>query len=452
MSDKEKHQEIIIIKRGGEGEHGHHGGAWKIAFADFMTAMMALFLVLWLINAANEETKKAVASYFNPVKLVDRNRSVKGLHDAEGVQEIEVQVPNEQFPEQNNDTEAAEEEKKVAEAQFFADPFTVLDEIADHKAPGEVRAVEEEGGRNGNDAVNDAQGGEAFMDPFSPNFWNEEVRQSNDKGQLSGRYETDGVDDSEGVDAEGTAPELIVAESVEEGVPATDNLAIRMGGKEVGETGGDMNAEAAGGAGEGKAQEKAADMTAESAEGEVTETAAIDETPEITEAAAEEAKKAAALQNAAEDLRGKISEKLTEAFGENAAVAGEVSVEVSGGEVLISLTDALDISMFELGSAVPSRDLVLALEKIGGVLAEQSGGIRIHGHTDARPFRSKDYDNWRLSASRAQSAYYMLLRGGLGETRVREISGFADRQLLDADDPFSPANRRIEVLVEVDAG
>ena len=54
MSDKEKHQEIIIIKRGGEGEHGHHGGAWKIAFADFMTAMMALFLVLWLINAANE--------------------------------------------------------------------------------------------------------------------------------------------------------------------------------------------------------------------------------------------------------------------------------------------------------------------------------------------------------------------------------------------------------------
>ena len=448
MSDKEKHQEIIIIKRGGEGEHGHHGGAWKIAFADFMTAMMALFLVLWLINAANEETKKAVASYFNPVKLVDRNRSVKGLHDAEGVQEIEVQAPNEQFPEQNNDTKAAEEEQKVAEAQFFADPFTVLDQIADHKAPGEVQAIEEEGGRNGNDAINDAQGGEAFMDPFSPNFWNEEVRQSNDKGQLSGRFETDG----EGVDAEGTAPEVIVAETVEDGVPATDNLAIRMGGKEVGETGGDMNAEAAGGIGAGEGQENAADMTAEAAEGEVTETAAIEANPEMTEAVTEEAKKAAALENAAEELRGKISEKLVEAFGEDAAVSSEVSVEVSGSEILISLTDALDISMFELGSAVPSKDLVVALEKIGSVLAEQNGGIRIHGHTDARPFRSRDYDNWRLSASRAQSAYYMLLRGGLDETRVREISGFADRKLLDAEDPFSPANRRIEVLVEVDAG
>lgn len=436
MSDEKKHQEIIIIKRGGEGEHGHHGGAWKIAFADFMTAMMALFLVLWLINAANEETKKAVASYFNPVKLVDRNRSVKGLHDAEGVQEIEVQAPNEQFPEQNNDTEAAEEEQKVAEAQFFADPFTVLDQIADHKAPGEVQASEEDGGRNGNDAINDAQGGEAFMDPFSPNFWNEEVRQSNDKGQLSGQYETDGVDDTEGVDAEGTAPEVIVAETVEEGVPAADNLAIRMGGKEVGDAGGDMNAEAAGGSGEG----------------EVTETAAIGETPEMAEAATEEEKKAASLEKAAEELRGKISEKLAEVFGDNAEIASDVSVEVSDGEILISLTDALNISMFELGSAVPSKDLVLALEKIGGVLAEQNGGIRIHGHTDARPFRSEDYDNWRLSASRAQSAYYMLLRGGLDETRVREISGFADRKLLDTEDPFSPSNRRIEVLVEVDAG
>lgn len=56
-------QPPIIIKKiiaGG----GHHGGAWKVAFADFVTAMMALFMVLWLLNA-NNETKEAVASYFN---------------------------------------------------------------------------------------------------------------------------------------------------------------------------------------------------------------------------------------------------------------------------------------------------------------------------------------------------------------------------------------------------
>ena len=106
--------------------------------------------------------------------------------------------------------------------------------------------------------------------------------------------------------------------------------------------------------------------------------------------------------------------------------------------------------MYDVGSAIPSRDLVVAMEKIGAVLADQRGGIRIRGHTDARPFRSDAYDNWRLSAARAQSAYYMLLRGGLEETRVREITGFADRQLLVGDNPLSPKNRRIEVLVEVD--
>lgn len=53
----------IIIKRINKGHAGAHGGAWKVAFADFMTAMMAFFLVMWLMGS-DEETKKAVANYF----------------------------------------------------------------------------------------------------------------------------------------------------------------------------------------------------------------------------------------------------------------------------------------------------------------------------------------------------------------------------------------------------
>ena len=53
---------VIIIKK--KGHHGgHHGGAWKVAYADFVTAMMALFIVLWLLNT-NQKIQKAVASYF----------------------------------------------------------------------------------------------------------------------------------------------------------------------------------------------------------------------------------------------------------------------------------------------------------------------------------------------------------------------------------------------------
>jgi len=57
-------QPIIIKKKKAHG-HGHHGGSWKVAFADFMTAMMAFFLVMWLIAAANDPQKRAIAGYFN---------------------------------------------------------------------------------------------------------------------------------------------------------------------------------------------------------------------------------------------------------------------------------------------------------------------------------------------------------------------------------------------------
>ncbi len=53
---------IIIKKKGGHG--GHHGGAWKVAYADFVTAMMAFFMVMWLINTAETAVKQAIASYF----------------------------------------------------------------------------------------------------------------------------------------------------------------------------------------------------------------------------------------------------------------------------------------------------------------------------------------------------------------------------------------------------
>lgn len=53
---------IIIKKKGGHG--GHHGGAWKIAYADFVTAMMAFFMVMWLVNTADSVTRKNIASYF----------------------------------------------------------------------------------------------------------------------------------------------------------------------------------------------------------------------------------------------------------------------------------------------------------------------------------------------------------------------------------------------------
>lgn len=59
---KAREQPIIIVRKKRHG-HGHHGGAWKVAFADFMTAMFAMFLVLWLVNQSSD-VKSAIAGYF----------------------------------------------------------------------------------------------------------------------------------------------------------------------------------------------------------------------------------------------------------------------------------------------------------------------------------------------------------------------------------------------------
>ena len=64
MADDEKNVTIVIKKKKGGSHAGHHGGAWKVAYADFVTAMMAFFMVMWLMGS-DEETKAAVAGYFN---------------------------------------------------------------------------------------------------------------------------------------------------------------------------------------------------------------------------------------------------------------------------------------------------------------------------------------------------------------------------------------------------
>src|SRR6185503_1081369 len=84
--DSKKLQPIIVkkIKRGG---HAHHGGAWKIAYADFVTAMMAFFLLMWLLGSTTEGDKKGIADFFNsPLKVALMGGSGSGdsSHDIKG--------------------------------------------------------------------------------------------------------------------------------------------------------------------------------------------------------------------------------------------------------------------------------------------------------------------------------------------------------------------------------
>ena len=63
---------VIIKRKKVVGGGGHHGGAWKVAYADFVTAMMAFFLLMWLLNATTEKQRKGISDYFNPTIPVNR--------------------------------------------------------------------------------------------------------------------------------------------------------------------------------------------------------------------------------------------------------------------------------------------------------------------------------------------------------------------------------------------
>lgn len=416
MSGEEDKQEIIIVKRGGGGGDGHHGGAWKIAFADFMTAMMALFLVLWLVNAANEKTKKSVASYFNPVKLVDRTRSTRGLDEATSADLPKNTQEDEEEDEDSKPSGSAEVSQfTVNEEDFFKDPFAVLDEIASSEQ-AKIKAA-----LNIREEIYEATSDQddAFMDPFA------EVTPPPQPNEPEIRSLTELASDNTPRPVEQQSEAQVVGEKppVEEGkslesvlVPASLKVEPEEDPSQV-----DVN----------KAQKPEGDQGKTELEAKEKEQA--EEKKEL----------------ASKEIREEIKERLAEKLGQADQVSESLSVQATEDGVLISITDQFGFSMFQVGSAVPKGEIVLAMEEISNVLAERKGKVRVYGHTDGRPYAGDNYDNWRLSTARAHAARLMLGRGGLAEARVSQVVGFSDRILRTPDDPEADENRRIEILLEV---
>lgn len=120
---------IIVRKKRDDGEEEHHGGVWKLAFADFMTAMMAFFLVMWLINSTTKETKAVIVQYFNPVQLVDATSAHKGMRDPNSGGEGKSAAA---APPTTNPTGGP---SKDIEAALQSEPLKTLDEIANKERP-----------------------------------------------------------------------------------------------------------------------------------------------------------------------------------------------------------------------------------------------------------------------------------------------------------------------------
>lgn len=415
-SDVPGTSEIVILRRrGGDGEDGHHGGAWKIAFADFMTAMMAFFLVMWLVNSSDDKTLTQVASYFNPLKLTDRGTGRKGVHDVKGKEEQgdgkeaegdakegKKEKAQEKEKEKSKDkdkkskAEAHEKKKaghsskssksKVSEDELFSDPYGALDKLALDAHEREVPT------KLGPGRLGQAKstGGDAFKDPFDLIIG---------RGPTSQPNITD--EENRGLSA---APQGLGGEHRDE------RVGPGMGG---------------GGTGKPVAKKSAADQPVKVADPE------------------QEKRDAAAAERAKIDKEvGRLLQALP------AGSKPRVEITTANGGILISLTDEYDFGMFNVGSAVPNPQLVTVISKLGDLLKAKPGGIVVRGHTDARKYKNGRFDNWQLSSSRAQMAAYMLIRGGVDQSRLEHVEGYADRQLRVPTEPNAAQNRRIEILLK----
>ena len=359
--DTRQHELVIIRRRGPDEEAPHKGGVWKIAHADFMTALMAFFLVMWLITATDDKTVTGIANYFNPMRLSDQMTRPKGVFSMEPAGDQEDGGENKKKSDKsttNKESEASAQ--RSSEAAMLGKPYQELDRLAAVAGGGvPARTIGPQRGDGEHEAL------EGFRDPFDPEF---QFSQSGDRGNGAGKKDGNG------------------------GADADVDSRLRNG--------------------------------------------PVRHSPD---------RPAGPVSNDPETLRQEIEQAISHSGFE--ALPG-IDVRATKAGLMVSITDKANFEMFGIASARPKPELVVLMEKIGGIIANRPERLVIRGHTDGRPFRSDSYDNWQLSTARAHMANYMLMRSGVAEDRIDRVEGHADHDLKVPGDAYAAANRRIEILLE----
>jgi chemotaxis protein MotB len=413
--DTNAHELVIIRRRANGEEAGHKGGVWKIAYADFMTAMMAFFLVMWLINASDKQTLIQVATYFNPLRLTDRVTNTRGVHNLEsGARGKEENSGNakDKAGTTASDKKAEAGSPKHAEEALFKDPYGILSKLAVQAKRNEADDQARSSAAPKIEVGETLTKGEAYRDPFEPQH----------RKEIPGKA-AEGKDTPQTGKSE-PAPAPAPAESAASASPLAPAP-----------TGGPL------------ADQVSAAKEPLSAQAAVPGDVAVPREKVDLQTAWQTVRKEA-QERAEQEERAKIEEEIRQAVQQAAlGIVPNIDVTITEDGVLISLTDRFDFGMFRISSAEPRPETVVVMERIARIIALRAEALIVRGHTDGRPFKSGTYDNWRLSTARAHMAYHMLVRGGVGEQRFERVEGHADRSLRVPGDPGAAQNRRIEILL-----
>ncbi len=151
-------------------------------------------------------------------------------------------------------------------------------------------------------------------------------------------------------------------------------------------------------------------------------------------------------------MLAELSAKIAEAISSNPKMAefsSQIRLEITPDGLQIQIVDDQRRPMFDSGSAVVKPYMRDILREIGVVLQDVNNRISLDGHTDRTPYSNaaRGYSNWELSADRANASRRELIGVGMPEEKLARVVGMASSLLLDSQDPFSPSNRRISILV-----
>ncbi len=335
----------IVIRREEVVEGGHHGGAWKVAYADFVTAMMAFFLLMWLLNATTEAQRRGIADYFSPV--IGSTRTPAGQGGPFG-----GHTPYDHGP-------LLSDQGALAVMNAKSPPTNVEDDDSDTPAQ----------------TMNWRDPGQA------------EIPADSAAAPVAGPAGQPG-----GASPDGAARQQMAAHDRTDPGKADDAQGANPG------------------TGQGAAQNAAREK--------------------------------AAFRAAAAEIRQAL-----EADPAYAELSHQLAVDVTRSGLRVQILDEDGRPMFASGSAAVNDRARLLLRKIAPVLLRLPEQIAITGHTDAAPYRGGERSNWELSAERANATRRLLAEAGLPESRIRSVTGAADRDLLLPATPLAAANRRIAITV-----
>ena len=162
--------------------------------------------------------------------------------------------------------------------------------------------------------------------------------------------------------------------------------------------------------------------------------------------AEQRAAEAAKLEQIKKQMEAKLAD--SPKFG---AIKNQIKMDMTPDGLRIQIVDDQNRPMFDSGSPVVKPYMRELLREIGAVLAELPNRLTLEGHTDAQAFSGDrdglGYGNWELSSDRANASRRELIAGGLPAEAILRVQGLASSVPFLPEEPLSPSNRRISIIV-----